>query len=172
MQHPILHPQIHKERIAITPQTHYQTRLNLIDAVSEFFKDGRRDSDLDEDQQKIQRLLTIYRNDTIRRMEDRGGSLDYLFNELKVGVRLAAQLMEQTREEYGDEYLTTWYHGKEPQNFAEGFYNLLSATVLELTVSIVELEEQWPEFKRHFDEDRAAYWQSRTGAESTPARVH
>ncbi len=156
----------------MTPQTHYQTRLNLIEAVSEFFREGNKGSDLDEGQQRIQKLLTIYRNDTIRKMNDRPGSLDYLFNELKAGVRLAASLMEQTREEYGDEYLTDWYHGKEPQNFVEGFYNLLSATVLELTVSIVEIEEQWPEFKRQFDEERAAYWQSETGAASPLETVH
>lgn len=156
----------------MSPQTHYQIRLNLIDAVSAFFREGNKGSDLDEGQQRIQKMFTIYRNDTVRRMQDRPGSLDYLFNELKVGVRLAASLMEQTQEEYGDEYLTTWYHGKEPQNFVEGFYNLLSATVLELTVSVVEIEQQWPELKRHFDAERAAYWQSQTGAESTPATVH
>lgn len=156
----------------MTPQNHYQTRLNLIDAVSEFFREGNKGSDLDEGQQRIQKLLTIYRNDTIRKMKDRTGSLDYLFNKLKVGVRLAASLMEQTREEYGDEYLTAWYHGKEPQNFVEGFYNLLSATVLELTISVVEIEEQWPEFKRHFDEERAAYWLSQTEAASSSETVH
>ena len=140
----------------MTTLTSFEIRLNLIDAVAEFLKDEYADISLDEGQDKVLDLLRVYRNDTLRLMQGKSGDLRYLFDELKYGVRLAGALMDEILENESQS-LIGWYHGKAPSNMVQFFYNMLSATVLELSKSILKIEEQHHALASFFRSERAQY---------------
>ena len=156
----------------MTPLKNLDIRLNLIDLMSEYVRGMYPDpSQHDEGQDRLLKLLSIYRADTQRRIEGRRGDRDYLWDHLKVGVRLAGALMAEVQE-HESPYLVGWYHGCTPANTVQLFYNLLSETALELAVSILEVESQYPEEKAMFDRERADYarihleWQRQDEAEA------
>jgi hypothetical protein len=136
--------------------TRYEIRLNLIDLVIEHVKDVYQEPAPDEGQKSLLELLNIYRADTVRIMRGESGSLDYLFDNRKVGVRLAGLLMEQVLENESQS-LIGWYQGVEPNNMVQFLYNLMAETALELSWSIQQIESYHPHLQAQFDLERAAY---------------
>ena len=136
--------------------TKYEIRLNLINLMIEFVNECYEDIVPDADHESLLTLLKIYRTDTMRRMKGEHGSLEYMFDNLKVGVRLAGSLMDKIRDEESQS-LIGWYHGIQPQNMAQHFFNVLSETALELSWSIMEIESYYPKYKAMFDGEREAY---------------
>jgi hypothetical protein len=136
-----------------TSLSKYQIRLNLIDLVVEYVKDLYPEPSPDEGQKEFLQLLGIYRTDTVRKMNRQAGDLDYLFDNLKVGVRLAASLIEQvlTNER---ESLKGWYWGAKPKNMVQHIYSLLCSTAYELSLSIQEIESHYPDLACAFALER------------------
>lgn len=145
------------------PLSRYEIRLNLIDLATEFFQDTYADGVVDdgtEGHRSLLQMLKIYRADTLHQMAGWTGSEEdlwtYLNQSLKVGVRLAGSLMADVQEEHG-ELLSGWYHGCQPRNMVQAYYNLLSETALELSISILAAQSKFPEYQWLFDQERADY---------------
>lgn len=138
-------------------QNRFQIRLNLIDLVADFVRGNYSEPNPpDEGQDSLFRLLAIYRVDTVRRMQGQPGDLDYLFGTLKVGVRLADEILQTLQDEHSDS-LEGWFYGCQPQNPIQGLYNLLKETGLELSWSIMAVEAQYPGLEAGFDAEREDY---------------
>jgi hypothetical protein len=139
-----------------TSLSKYQIRLNLIDLVAEYVRDMYPEPSPDEGQQEFLHLLGIYRTDTSRKMNGQAGDLDYLFDNLKVGVRLAGSLIEQVLKNES-ESLKGWYWGAPPKNMVQHVYDLLCSTAYELSQSIREIESQYPDLASAFALERQLY---------------
>jgi hypothetical protein len=109
-----------------------------------------------EGQKELLQLLCIYRTDTVRLMNGQLGDITYLFDNLKVGVRLAGSLMQTVQNEKSQS-LIGWYHGVKPTNMVQFLYSLLSETALQLSWSILEVESRYPNLKFEFDLERETY---------------
>jgi hypothetical protein len=142
----------------MTSQNKFQIRVRLIDLVREYVQ-ATCEPEPDGAENPLLQLLAIYRVDTIRRMKGQQGDLDYLFDELKVGVRLAGRMLEEIQESEAD-LLADWYYGCAPRNMMQSLYNLLHETALELSWSILAIEGRYPVLKDGFDAEREDYYES------------
>jgi hypothetical protein len=153
----------------MTPQEKSQIRLRLIDLVAEYVTATCGEFGPDQENPLLT-LLAIYKEDTLRRARGLRGSLDFLWDRLKVGVRLAGTLMQELQESDGD-LLHGWSYGAPPLNMMQRLYTLLYETSLELKWSIQEIESQHPDMRMMFDLERDAYrrthlqWQAEDEAE-------
>jgi hypothetical protein len=149
-----------KERLNMrrTPLVKYQIRLNLIDLTVEYVKEvseGCVEVE-DEGRNDLLKMMAIYRADTVRIMNGQPGDMDYLCEQLKVGIRLAGSLMQKIQDEESQS-LIGWFYGCSPKNNIQFWYSLLCATAHELAASITEVESQYPEWKWLFDQERKDY---------------
>ena len=73
--------------------TKYEIRLNLIDLMVDYVNEAYRPPVPDGEQEPLLNLLRIYRADTVRRMTGQPGTLEFLMENLKVGIRPTNSLL-------------------------------------------------------------------------------
>ena len=132
-------------------------RLNLMRAYGEYIRSLYKDTRDTEGSEVLLEALAIYEHDIERRIADIDGDFGTLFI-LKRGIRLAVVLMEATQETEGDA-LKDWHYNKQPANNVEQVYGLLQQILMELSESVLGIENEYPSMKAEFDQERAEYFE-------------
>jgi hypothetical protein len=132
-----------------------QIEISLVRAYSSHIREVYGDTETDEGQNSLLKVLCAYEADLHRKIEGKYGSLGYLANVLKPGLRTAAELMDRILKQ-DPIAMEGWHHGAEASNQIQMVYSLLSSTVLELSKPIIEIEGFDPELKWIFDSEREA----------------
>jgi hypothetical protein len=132
-------------------------RLNLMRAYGDYLRSLSSGCQYDEGGEVLLEALAIYEHDIERRIARIEGDFGTLFI-LKRGIRLSVVLMEAIQETESDA-LKDWYYNKQPANNVEQVYGLLQQILMELSESVLGIENEYPSMKAEFDQERAEYFE-------------
>ena len=133
----------------------YRLRTGIIRL---FMEDLEKNCEPDECKDLILQALTIYTDELERKAMGVAGDLDTLAT-IKKGIRTASRIIETMQDE-AQQDIAGWYYGKKSENPVENLYGLLMQIVMELSLSVSFLEDDWPEMKAEFDQERQEYVES------------
>ena len=140
----------------MTPEDQLKIKIKLLSALSGRVQETYLGAEDLECSDSLIELIELYVSDIQRRLDRRPETVDYLFNYLKRGIRLAGSLLEQTLESEAEQLLG-WYYGCLPQNTVQRFYNLFWDAATDMAASLLEMEAESPELQPYFARERAQY---------------